>query len=121
MAVFANGVSGGAITLNRTWTEGGQGGKEMSARDFSLTTQTSPGNGSDTNSIPASAFQLTKIEEVSALLWNSTDSLAVGAVPSPDGTKLYLINLEAAVDADRGNAVDFISKAFRGVIKGQPL
>lgn len=64
--------------------------------------------GTTTNSIPATAFGVTKILSCSPLINNDNDEIAVAA-PSYDGSKILLKTADTVAPAD-------FTGTFRGVI-----
>lgn len=106
-----------SVTINRAWNEGGPSGRDLSCRLVTIVTDGSPGNGSATNLIPATALALTTIEQAGTFL-NTTDTDIVLATPDSTGANLFLYNMNNATDATRSDPVDFISKTLKGVVKG---
>ncbi|PCJ80636.1 MAG: hypothetical protein COA57_14865 [Flavobacteriales bacterium] len=106
-------LAASAVTVIRNWLTGGIANKDQWAAQVSCALVAM---GSATNKIPATAFGLTRIEQVSGLAWDETNSRAYGL--TTDGTNVYVINLEGATDADRGNAVDHTTTVLTFTIKG---
>lgn len=102
------------VTVRDSWYEGGAPTTKKT-KVMSVTIVLSSMGGA-TNTIPASAFGLTTIREVSTLQ-KSDDTLAVPAAPSYDGTKIFLYNLAQATDANRDDPADFTG-TFRCLVKG---
>ena len=103
---MANLASSG-VTINRSWTEGGVTGKEVSCRQVTLVLT---GQGTTTNTIPASVLSLTKIEQASHFV-KSDNTVIYHATPSYDGSVLLLSVVAADTPAD-------ITATIRGVVKG---
>lgn len=110
-------LTSSSVTIDRAWTEGGVTGKELTARKVTIVTLSSPGNGSASNPIPASALSLSVIEQAGPFL-NTTDTDIVLATPDATGANLLLFNMNGATDATRSDPADFISKTLKGVVKG---
>lgn len=102
-----------AVVIERSWSEGGTTGKELSCRQVTLTLS---GQGGTTNKIPASVLELSKIEQCSNFI-KSDSAVIVVAVPSYDGANLLLADLAQGADANRDDPADF-SITIRGVVKG---
>lgn len=103
---MANLASSG-VTLLRAWTEGGLALKDRSVLRVSMVLSTM---GTATNTIPATAFGLSVIEEVSSLVQDDdTDIIVAG--PSNDGS---LILLKAA---GTNSPADF-SGTYEATIRG---
>ena len=71
------------------------------------------GSGDSSKTIPASAFGLRVIEEVSPLV-NDSDDLIIVASPNYDGTEIILKAAGTNVPAD-------FTDTFRGVVKGHTV
>lgn len=102
-----------AVTILRAWTEAGLYGKELSCRKVSMVLT---GQGTAANKIPASALDLSVIEQTSAMV-KSDNTLIYPAAVSADGDYLVLANLNQATDADRAKPAD-ITATVVGVVKG---
>lgn len=108
-----------AVTINRSWSEGGTTGKELSCRQVTLVLT---GQGGTTNRILASVLALSVIEQAS----NFTDSAnAKLFVAAPNvaaagnvgqGGALLLVDLTQATDASRIPADQ--TATITGVVKG---
>lgn len=98
------------VTLLGSWPEGGICGKRRTALAVEIAL-TSAGSGAADNKIPASAFGLSSIEEVSPLVNDSNDLVIVGT-PNFDGSELLL-------KAAATNAPASYTDTFRCVVKGQ--
>lgn len=96
-----------AVSFGRMWTEGGVTGKQLSAR---LVTLTLTGQGTTTNTIPASVLALTVIEQATDFVYSDNSKIA-RATPSADGSVLLLglVASDAPVD---------ITATITGVVKG---
>jgi len=103
------------VTRISEWTEGDLTGKRRKCWRVQIAT-TSGGQGGATNTIPASLFGMTVIEEAT----NAVDSTGriMLAGPSYSGATLQLYNVEDATDGTRSDPVDFTSTTFRVTIKG---
>src|SRR5688572_3192765 len=95
------------ITRNEVWKTGGTSGRRLKAIDVNLELSS---QGGLTNSIAASLFGLSTIEEASG--FRDSSSVAVAAGPSYDRTKLVFYAVET-----NGNPAD-VTGTFRGIIKG---
>jgi len=104
------------VTRLRTWTEGSVTGKERKCWRVSIATSSSPGQGGTTNTIPASVFEMSVIEESSAAIL--ADGTLIPTSPSSTGAALYLYDLTNATDANRADPADFISTTFVVTVKG---
>jgi hypothetical protein len=80
------GAFAGTVTINRAYHYGGSSTKKVRRYNVTLTLST---QGGATNSIPASAFTLTKIEGASSAVY-SDNSAVVPLAPSADGTLLLV-------------------------------
>ena len=74
------------------------------------------GQGSGTNTIPASALGLTRITSCSNFT-KSDDTLIVAAAPSAAGSMILLANLAQGTDANRDDPADFTG-TFVGYVEG---
>ena len=107
-------LAASAVTIERSWTEGGITGKDLSCR---LVTLVLTGQGIlATDTITASVLGLSKIEQASTFI-DSTSDIIYPATPSYAGTVLLLANLANATDATR-TAPAAITATVRGVVKG---
>jgi len=109
-------LTSSGVTVIRAWTEGGPAGKDRLVIIARVATLSSPGNGSATNPIPASAFGLSVIEESS--MGTVSDGTIIATAPAYDGSGLRLYNLEQATDANRTDPADFISTTFQVTVRG---
>jgi hypothetical protein len=107
-------LAASAVTIERSWTEGGTNGLEVSCRQVTLVLT---GQGGTTNKIPASVLALTKIEQSSVFV-KSDDTKVYPATPDYAGANLLLNDLTQATDANRALPAD-ITATVRGVVKGQ--
>ena len=108
-------LASSAVTINRSWTEGGISGKEIACRQVTLVLT---GQGTVTNAIPASVLSLSKIEQSTPAV-ASDDATVYPATPSYDGSNLLLLNVANVTDASRIAPAD-ITATNRLVVKGQP-
>lgn len=99
-----------AVTINRSWTEGGVSGKEIACRQVTLVLT---GQGTAANKIPVAALLLSKLEQAECGVL-SDDSAGIIATPDYAGANLLL------VDINNGSAPDDITGTLRLVVKGQP-
>lgn len=100
-------VAASAVTVNEVWYSGDvQRGLKCLDVNIVLSTQ-----GGLTNSVGASLFGLTTIEECS--LFRDSSSVVVGAAPSYARNKLVFYALET-----NGNPAD-VSVTVRGIVKGK--
>jgi len=103
-----------AVTVVRAWSEGGVTGKD---RVGALLTLVLTGQGSAANKITASALGFTKIESCGAIL-DVTNTLIYPAVPSSDGSAVYVANIENATDGSRGDPADLTTTEARIEVHG---
>lgn len=103
-----------AVTIVRAWTEGGTSGKALSCR---LVRHALVTCGTAANPIPASALELTKIEQSSPAVL-SDDTLVYLTCPSYDGTTLFLVSLNVSTDADRAKPIDVNGVTVQYIVKG---
>jgi hypothetical protein len=107
-------LASSAVTINRSWTEGGVNGKDVSCRQVTLVLT---GQGIlATDTITAAVLGLSKIEQASDFI-DSTSDIIYPAVPSYDGSVLLLANMANATDATR-TAPAAITATVRGIVKG---
>lgn len=106
-------LAASAVTIERSWTEAGVNGKDLSARQVTLVLT---GQGGSTNKILATVLGLSKIEQAHAFV-KSDDTKMYPATPSYDGSFLCLNDLTQATDANRALPAD-ITATVRGVVKG---
>lgn len=100
-------VAASAVTTNEVWYDGAVQ-RALKCLDVNIVLSS---QGDLTDSVPASIFGLRTIEEV---LWFRTSaSVAVGAWPSYDRTKLVFGALET------NGSPTAVSVTVRGVIKGK--
>jgi hypothetical protein len=102
-----------AVSILKSWTEGGLHGKRVSCRQVQLTLT---GQGTTTNKIPASVLGLGVIEQASNFV-KSDDAKVYPAAVSNDGANLLLVDLTNATDANRADPADITATAI-GVVKG---
>lgn len=102
-----------AVAINRSWTEGGINGRDLSCRDVSLTLT---GQGGLDNKILASVLGLTSLEQCGNFV-DDADGLIPAAV-SNDRSMLLLYNMAEATDGARAVPADFNATVIRGVVKG---
>lgn len=107
-------LASSAVTILKSWTEGGTNGRQYSCRRVKLVLT---GQGTTTNAIPASVLLLTTILECSNFI-TSDDGFIYLASPSVDGSELYLADMSVATDAVRDVPVD-VTATLYGVVKGQ--
>lgn len=105
------------VTILKTWTEGDGTGKRRKAYRVTLATSNDgTGQGSATNAIPASLFNMTVIEEVT--LGVTDGNVLIVAAPAYDGSSVLLYDVQNATDANRDNPADFINTTLRLTVKG---
>lgn len=107
-------LAASAVTVERSWTEAGVSGKEVSCRQVTLILTA---QGSTTNLIPASVLLLSKIEQSTPFV-KSDDAKVYIASPDYAGANLLLVDVTTVTDANRIPAD--ITATVRGVVKGQP-
>lgn len=100
-------IDSSAVTANRSWTDGGLAQKD---RHCIAATVVLTGQGTTTNKIPATAFGLSVIEEVSPFI-ASDDGTGYFATPSYDGTNILLFEDASDAPADE-------TGTFKTVVKG---
>ena len=105
-------LASSAVTINRSWTEGGVTGKELSCRDV---TAVLTGQGGTTNLITAASLSLVSIQQVSIAVAND-NSKVYSAAPSFDNLKVLLVDLTQVTDASRIPAD--ITATVRFTVKG---
>jgi len=98
------------VTVLDTWTEGNVNGKRRVALRCQVALS-GAGSGATSNKIPASAFGLKKVEEVS-LLVNDDSDLVIAASPNYAGTEIIL-------KAAGTNAPASYTDTFRCIVKGE--
>jgi hypothetical protein len=107
-------LASSAVTIERSWTEGGTTGKEVSCR---LVTLVLTGQGIlATDTITASVLGLSKIEQSGSFVDSTSDKI-YPTTPSYDGSVLLFANLANATDATR-TAPAAITATVRGIVKG---
>lgn len=106
-------LASSAVTVTAAWQHPAPGGPPVTHK---LLTIVLDSQGGATNTIGASALGFVKLLH-SSMLQKSDDSAAVPAMPSYDGSTLFLYNPAQATDADRTDPADFTG-TFRGVISG---
>lgn len=97
------------VTILDHWTDGGLASKRQTVIRVEAVI-TAAGAGSIGAKIPASAFGLTKVEEVSPLVNDGGDLIVVGA-PNYDGSEIVL-------KAAATNALASYTDTFRFEVKG---
>ena len=97
------------MTIRDSWSEGGVNGKRRTVLEVTVVL-TGAGSGASSNKIPASAFGLTVIEEVSSFVNDGGDLIIVGS-PNYDGTEIVF-------KAAATNAFASYTDTFRGTVKG---
>lgn len=97
------------VTILNHWTEGGLNGKRQVVLQVEAVISAA-GAGSSGAKLPASAFGLTKVEEVSALMNDGGDLVVVG---SPNYDKSEIVLKAAAT-----NALASYSDTFRFTVRG---
>lgn len=102
-----------AVTIERSWSEGGMSNKELSCRRVTMVLS---GQGTTTNKIPASVLQLSYIESAGPFITSDNTGI-YPAVPSYDGANVLLMNVANVTDANRINPAD-ITATVRGIVKG---
>lgn len=90
------------IVVDRQWVETTTSSKGRIGKKVRLTNGTF---GGTTNKILASSMGLSVIESCSPAV-REDDSIVYLTCPSYDGSALFLINLEQATDASRGDPAD---------------
>ncbi len=108
-------LAASAVTIERSWTEGGMNGQEVTCRQVTLVITA---QGGTTNLIPASVLELTKIEQAGPFV-TSTDGAVYLACPDYAGANLLFTDMTNATDATRAAPADLSSLTVRGVVKGQ--
>jgi len=106
-------LTASAVTINRSWTEGGTNGKEYSCRHVTLVLT---GQGGTTNTIGAAVLLLTKLVDCSNFVKND-DAIVYPAAIDTDGDNVLLTSLAQATDANRDDPAD-ITATVVGVVKG---
>lgn len=104
-----------AVTVLRSWTDGGVSGKERIVKRVSFAVT---GQGTNTNAIPASAFGLRVIEECTNFIINAPGLGLRVAVPHHDGSKILLYDMNDATDATRSAPKDFTGETLVGTVAG---
>lgn len=105
------------VTLLAAWTEGTGTGKRRQCRRVTLATSNDgTGQGSATNTIPASLFGMSVIEECSVAVTDGNKLLV--AAPAYDGSSVLLFDVQNATDANRDDPADFINTVLRLTVKG---
>ena len=105
------------VTILKTWTEGDGTGKRRKCYRCTLATSNDgTGQGSATNTIPASLFNMSVIEEVTPGVTNGNKLIV--AAPAYDGPSVLLFDVQNATDANRDDPADFINTTFRLTVKG---
>lgn len=103
-------VTSADVTVVRAWTEGGVTGKERKC----LLVRVLIGNeGGSLGDLPASAFGLTEIEEVSTAM-DSGDSAAYTLVPTYARTAILIF----ATDGDGAPAFVNVDETLQFIVKG---
>ena len=97
----------------KAWTEGAVTGKRRKVRRVEVY---SGSWGGATNTMPASAFGLSVVEEVTPVLYNDTDVWL--ATPSVDGTKVFLFATLAAAGAPTDVTAGATPEGLYFTIKG---
>lgn len=101
-----------AVVVNRAWSEGGTTGKELVAKDVTLTLT---GQGSTTNKINAATLGFTILEQATG--FRRDDSTLIVCRPSWNGSVLLCYDMKNVTDASRENPAD-VTDVIRGVVKG---
>jgi prolyl oligopeptidase PreP (S9A serine peptidase family) len=103
-------------TVTRAWLTGGISGKEQLEKQVTVALSS---EGADAVDMPASLFDLTRIEDVQSIAHVSGASgEAVHAYAlSTDGSSVFVYNLEQGTDANRIKPVD-ITATLIFTIKG---
>lgn len=106
------------VTIVSSWTEGNTHGRRRTCVRATLATSNDgTGQGSATNTIPASLFGgLAYIEESTCAITSANKH--VPASPSTDGTLLLLFNNTNATDANRADPADYINTTLTVTVKG---
>lgn len=100
-------LTSAGVTINEVWYTGDLQ-RQLKALDVNLVLSS---QGGLTNSVAASLFGLTTIEECT--LFRDASSVVVGAAPSYDRSKLVFYALET-----NGSPAD-VSVTVRGIVKGK--
>lgn len=106
------------VTIERSWSEGGVTGKDLSCRQVTLVL-TAAGGSTSGSQIPASVLQLSVIEQASAFI-KSDNTVITVAVPSYTGNLLLFPDAANATATNHSTAFTStgLTGTFRGVVKG---
>lgn len=96
------------VTIIKTFPWGGINGKRGVCIKARYTATTA---GGAANRLLASAFGLREIEDCSHVLLDAATKQVFPAVPSADGSLIYLSNPVQATDANRADAADMATGA----------
>lgn len=100
-------LASSAVVVNNSYLFGGTVGKRTIMRNLTLTLT---GQGGSTNLITAAVLGFNKIEGcTNGYASPATVVSCYPAVPAPDGSALYLIDLTQATDANRAAVADLTS------------
>lgn len=103
-------IAASNVTNNDVWTEDGTNGRLFLAKDVSIDFATVNAGGA-TNTVPASAFGMTKISRAHNFRITATNVM-LHAWPSADGTILLLAAASTGTPADQ-------SAVAQGIVVGR--
>ncbi len=108
-------LASGSVTTVRTWYEWVNPFRRRTCKLVRATINTM---GTIANPIPADAFGLTEIEEVSNMV-NDDNTLIIPTAVSYDRSKVVTMLVTNATDATRGAPVDLANDTYQFVVKGR--